>query len=341
MNPFISVIVTSHERKSYLFEALDSIKNQTLQAVEYEVIVVTDFQDPDVNQRINELGFRTVYTSEMSFHGKIKVGAIESKGEILTFLEDDDKYAENRLEVIMGKFSRDEDLAYYHNSHIPIDFKGDVLEKSIYYNVDKTYEIKYGPHYEKFLDEISPYNPGFNTSSMAIRREIFMKSFKYFTSITGGVDNFIFFCSAKTGKKLIFDTALLTFYRIHLSNTIKKQSCDEFMSKRGDKEVIGLNNYRTIYEMTRGSPAEKICRVVYLEYKSYIAIFQAANLDKRFLPDGNETFFMLKNAFRTKRRFLLVLLVWTYLFRIAPRLLRYPYYKFKMWERNRLVAELE
>jgi len=47
--PYISVIVTAYKRRQYLYNALLSLKAQTLSRNKYEVIVVKDFEDPQID----------------------------------------------------------------------------------------------------------------------------------------------------------------------------------------------------------------------------------------------------------------------------------------------------
>jgi len=42
-SPFISVVITAHDRKEYLKQAVDSALNQTLSRDNYEVIVTKNF----------------------------------------------------------------------------------------------------------------------------------------------------------------------------------------------------------------------------------------------------------------------------------------------------------
>lgn len=341
MAPFISVILASHDKREYFFEALDSIKTQNLPKERYEVLVVKDYRDEKVEKIVEDCGFRSIYTDEQTFQGKVRVGIENSSGRILTFLEDDDLYRPERLSVIYEEFRKDPELVYYHNSHIPIDSKGNQLERSLYFNVDKTYLIEPGQRYERMLQTVESMNPDFNTSMMAIRRDAFMDSMDFFRNTTGGVDNFIFFAAARAGSKLLLDARKLTCYRIHSSQTIRKDDYETYMRKRGKKEINLYHSYGVIREMTRGTPAEKLWRNQYGMYKAYLGILQAANGDKQYLPIISESIGMFLFGIRTRRKFILLLSVWSILFRIAPIFFRKPYYRYKMWELNRISDNFE
>ncbi|EQD28177.1 cell wall biosynthesis glycosyltransferase, partial [mine drainage metagenome] len=45
----ISVIITAYQRKNYLLDALNSAVNQTLDRKYYEIIVVKNFSDSEID----------------------------------------------------------------------------------------------------------------------------------------------------------------------------------------------------------------------------------------------------------------------------------------------------
>ena len=171
MSTFISVILTAHNPTKHLLEALDSIHAQDLHYNLFEVLVIRDFEDEAFVRKISEYGFRDVLVDEDSFKGKVEVGLWESNGKVLTFMEDDDLWKTNRLSTIFSIFRDDNELVFYHNSHVPIDQKGNVLGRSMFYNIPTPHLVKPGPNYREEVNKVSKYNPDFNTSSMAVRKD--------------------------------------------------------------------------------------------------------------------------------------------------------------------------
>ncbi|MGC8544043.1 MAG: glycosyltransferase, partial [Vulcanisaeta sp.] len=47
--PFISVVITAYNRREFLKYAVKSVINQTLDKSLYEIIVVKNFRDPEVD----------------------------------------------------------------------------------------------------------------------------------------------------------------------------------------------------------------------------------------------------------------------------------------------------
>ena len=63
--PFISVIITAHNRKEFLLEAVNSALNQTLPKDEYEIIVVKNFQDFD--DILTNLGISPSFREDLGY----------------------------------------------------------------------------------------------------------------------------------------------------------------------------------------------------------------------------------------------------------------------------------
>jgi len=61
--PFISVIVTAHNRREFLLDAVNSALNQTLPKDEYEIIVVRNFLKnfSEYDDILKNLGVKTVF----------------------------------------------------------------------------------------------------------------------------------------------------------------------------------------------------------------------------------------------------------------------------------------
>jgi glycosyltransferase involved in cell wall biosynthesis len=127
--PYISVIVTAYNRRRHLPFALRSLEAQTLPRDKFEVIVVKNFDDKESDSIISRNGWKDVYNDD-PYHGRmVLAGLEESRGEIITFLDDDDMYVNNRLEEAYKAFTSFKRLVYFHNSQTIIDDNGSVLER--------------------------------------------------------------------------------------------------------------------------------------------------------------------------------------------------------------------
>jgi Glycosyltransferases, probably involved in cell wall biogenesis len=112
--PFISVIITAHNRREFLLDAVNSALNQTLPKDEYEIIVVKNFEDERIDKFLEEHNVRNIIVKEEPLGAKIVKGVEESRGEVVSFLEDDDLWLPQKLDIVKQVF-KDKDVIYYHN----------------------------------------------------------------------------------------------------------------------------------------------------------------------------------------------------------------------------------
>ena len=127
--PYISVIVTAYNRKRYLPFALRSLEAQTLPRDKFEVIVVKNFDHKGSDDIISRNGWKDVY-EDNTYQGRmVLAGLEESRGEVITFLDDDDMYVNNRLEEVYKAFTSFKRLVYFQNSQAVIDDNGNLLER--------------------------------------------------------------------------------------------------------------------------------------------------------------------------------------------------------------------
>jgi len=78
--------------------------------------VVKNFEDKESDDIISRNGWKDVYNDD-PYHGRmVLAGLEESRGEVITFLDDDDVYVSNRLEEVYKAFNTYRYLVYFHNS---------------------------------------------------------------------------------------------------------------------------------------------------------------------------------------------------------------------------------
>lgn len=102
----ITVITPTYKRHEYLRNAIDSVLKQTY--TEFELIVVDDNPSDSVERRLTEEVMKTVVDHRIKYvqneknlggAGARNVGIFMAKGEYIAFLDDDDVYLPDRLEV--------------------------------------------------------------------------------------------------------------------------------------------------------------------------------------------------------------------------------------------------
>ena len=228
--PYISVVVTAYNRRKYLPFALRSLEAQTLPRDKFEVIVVKNFDDKESDDIISRNGWKDVY-EDSTYHGRmVLAGLEESKGEVITFLDDDDMYASNRLEEVYKAFTSYDRLVYFHNSQTIIDDNGNLLERSprsknlvggstIVIDVDKL-QMLAKKYVMSAVDITLKVRVGadFNNGSVAVRRHVVESHAQLLKRLPASIDNFVFVSSLKAGGLMYFTDERLTLYRVHGEN---------------------------------------------------------------------------------------------------------------------------
>jgi len=223
MNPEISIIVTAHDRKEFLSEALKSISKQTCDPRRYQVIVVKNFEDQGCDRIIEANGFMSLKCGG-NLADKILMALDYCNGEIVTFLEDDDLYAHTRIERITHIFNEHREISFYHNSLIEIDQYGNKTGKNHHPQVRQPVFLE-----SNQIGSVLPYlianNVDFSTGCIAIRKNILMESlelFRRYTSVSSKfTDSLYFLFALRSGTSVFLDSSPQTYVRRHDSMSVR------------------------------------------------------------------------------------------------------------------------
>ena len=260
--PFISVIATAYRRRQYLYNALLSVKAQTLPKDKYEVIVVKDFEDPQVDGLIKEMGWRSVYSDE-EYQGRMYLNGLkEANGDIIAFLDDDDVYESNKLEYVYNVFSRNPDVGYLQHSYSITDANGKsrpCLAKEAPRNLVPQDELKLT------WNEVSKYRergypdpilyifwsfrlyPDRNGTAIAVRRELLDRHKDLLSRLPVVIDGFLFAAAIADRASMFFSDARLSSWTYHGGNFVSRLQ----LRNEGPEEV------------------ERLMRLYYNHYQSY------------------------------------------------------------------------
>ena len=230
-SPYISVIATAYNRRQYLPDALRSLERQTLPKDKFEVIVVKNFEDQASDEIIRRNNWKDIVTDVVPLGGKIAIGLEEAKGDVITFLEDDDMYAPERLQRVYEAFLKVRNLAYFHNEQIIIDDEGNVANTMSpfpalrarvpgYVVLDSAVLSKVDPkigtcYFHALSSRGAILGPGldWNNSSIAVRRNLVDS--KAMAPMSTGVDLMVFASALRSGLSMAFSGEALTYYRVH------------------------------------------------------------------------------------------------------------------------------
>lgn len=125
--PLISVIVTTYNRKSLLIETLKSIKAQTWPNIETIVVDDGSNQKTFSSEEAENLGIRYFYRQNSGQSASRNFGVQSAQGEYISFIDDDDLWHPQKLEIQMRGIQQGYQWAYcdciyfHHDTGIHFD----------------------------------------------------------------------------------------------------------------------------------------------------------------------------------------------------------------------------
>lgn len=260
--PYISVIVTAYNRTQFIYQAINSVLEQSIDKDAYEIIVVSNF--PLDSTFVSHHRIRTVNCDEEGLGIKIKLGLEIACGEVISILDDDDFWESERLAVVSQLFRSRPDVGFFHNWFTLVDVNGAQLNTSFRsavtkrWNAVKSYELDPKSIKYRQIRRAVSYSIDFYSSLISFRREIVAGRESELGSIYGSTDVFYFYSCLASTFKLRAVSERLTNYRIHPSNISAAGSTANGMSQKKSRFTLAvINDYKSILKMVSGtfSPA--------------------------------------------------------------------------------------
>ncbi|OGP49426.1 MAG: hypothetical protein A2Y79_09920 [Deltaproteobacteria bacterium RBG_13_43_22] len=201
----------------YLLEALESIRNQTYQDI--ELIIVNDGSIDKSEKVIKdyishhpEICIQYYYKENGGQSHARNFGANFTRGEYLCFLDQDDLWAENKLELITSQLDEDTDLLYTDADII--DEEGETIAEGIH----KNYKLG-APHPKRCLEDILFKDVAVMPGVMTVKKDIFKTISGFDENLSGYEDDDLFLRIFEIGKIKYLPVSTLK-WRHHSGNCI-------------------------------------------------------------------------------------------------------------------------
>ena len=311
--PSISVIITAHNRKEFLAKAIRSVLDQTLDRSLFEITVIKNFADEEVDDLIRKNNIIEIFTAKEKLGEKLILGIMESKGEIICFLEDDDIFFPDKLKKIQEVFN-DKSIGYFHNSYLLIDQYGNELKGKLHVcSVRKRITIINRKLKMSDIRRAIRSNGFFNLSCISVRKDILERKLEYLTGLQVAVDNFMFYLSLDSGFDVIIDNAVLTRYRIHNLNSSISESLDpgDFIERKKVFFESDRKGFETIGAVVKNTVVKK-----YVDCRIIVPVYAAGMLTRNNEVKGISKVTCLRCIIKTLSPELIVLIVLNLISRI-------------------------
>ena len=199
----VSVVIPTCDRNVYLPEAISSVQKQSVSNI--EIIVVNNGQGrlPDglVRKTVKVLDIPP-YSGAAAARN---AGAIAATGDVLAFLDDDDRWAENYLENLIDTMRTEKADCVFSTR---VRFYSDGRTRPYKNPLPKKIP---GPHDSQFYKA-----PGFGGTNFVIRRDTFLEIGGFDADLRTSEDQDLFVRLVRSGKKLATCAAAVCLVRHHL-----------------------------------------------------------------------------------------------------------------------------
>jgi glycosyltransferase involved in cell wall biosynthesis len=207
----VSVIIPVYNGQRFISETIRSALTQTMNAQDYEVIVINDGSTDGSSEVINEYRDRIVYITQVNcgVSAARNVGIRRARGEYIAFLDQDDLFSADKLEK----------MAHYLDSHsqygMVYSYLGRINHRNEYMRPKRN---------RQYTEDIFPklFNHGYLYPSMTMCRKQLVLDAGFFqerfSSIGEDTDLFLRI-SLRTKVGVIPE--YLSIYRVHEDNVSK------------------------------------------------------------------------------------------------------------------------
>ena len=273
--PLVSIIINCYNGEAYLNECIKSVLSQTYKNWE---IIFWDNNSEDKSAEIfksyNDERFKYFYADEHTSLYKARNLAIKkANGELLAFIDVDDLWENNKLELQVPLFKDSNISLVYSNLWI---IKNTLENKKIF--IKK--RSPSGFIHEKLLDE---YNVGIITA--IFRKSIIKNLPKIFDERFSIIGDFDFFLKLSKLHYFHYISKPLAFYRIHdknFSSIFKEREMDEFNIWANDnkknisfvklKKMKNKISIRQLLHFKFSKDYTSCYKILFKNYKSFLII---------------------------------------------------------------------
>jgi hypothetical protein len=220
-NPYISVILFDYVNHNFTVDSVNSIICQDTTPDNFELVVLTDHENPEYINclKSSSINYLVIYTGLITIGESFAVAVRLSRGEILTFLDNDDIYFSDRVEKIMRAFRATDNIGFLKNEvrvlsrERKIDSLG--FEYFLRMNIPVHCSGKLWVLGDDSPQKILGRSLLHNSSSMAIKKIILERFTEEISKIIMFPDSFLFFAGNLSGEKSVFLDECLTGYFVN------------------------------------------------------------------------------------------------------------------------------
>lgn len=321
----LSILIYTYKRKEYLLKAVDSVLSNEFDPSKFEILVVKGFKDNDIDNYLFKNGIRTLFVDDKSLGVKLARGIRECKGVFVCFLDDDDEFESDKLEIISNLLEKDDRLDFIHNSISVINEGGNTINTSPKENVSGSISFNPGTHQNSTLSRLIRHRGDWYLSAMCIRKSVILKVIDELDFIDQSVDKFIFYAALNFGKEMMMVDNRVTRYRLHQSTTTYAGTMNEFMEKRQVFFENSVRVFNKIVEISRDRSGSNLANCQLIQHRINLYFISGNKNHKVTMTELLKFVSCLKYS---KTRFQFIWIVAYFVRKISLEISRLLYFKF-------------
>jgi len=238
--PSVTAVVTAHDRRTYLAEAVASALNAGVD----EVVVVRNFAGPIEGV---EGRYRDIPCAEDETGAKEAVGLSSAQSDVVAFLDDDDVWDVAKVPHVRELFASDPTLDYYCHAQLPVDSSGHPVTARHREWARKDPKRLASWNRRDFRTLFQEIWPG-NNSSTVVRRSWALDWAPALREAGWGADSFWLTAALLSAPRWHLDGARLTRLRLHDVNMSQTRGAtrEEFFHRAAQTSVRFARSWRVL-----------------------------------------------------------------------------------------------
>jgi hypothetical protein len=242
---FVSVLIDTYNHERFIEEAVSSVLSQDFPAADREILVVDDGSTDRTFEILSKFvsQVRILRKPNRGQASAFNVGIPECCGEIIAFLDGDDRWAQGKLRRVAGLMAGDPTLGMV--GHAIIESFNDASERIIALDAERRFRLDSLSSAAFF--RLSRCYLG--TSRLTLRASVARKILPVPESLTIEADEYLFTLAAALTDSVIL-TEPLTHYRIHGANLFMASGAFVGGDRRKERAISAL-----AFELRRTLPS--------------------------------------------------------------------------------------
>lgn len=217
--PLVSIVIPTYNHAKFISKALKSVIDQTYK--NWEAIIIDNESVDETYKLINNFNDSRIKYFKISNDGVIaksrNLGIKEAKGDWVAFLDSDDWWTKDKLEVCFSKITKDVDFIYH--AHEYVNKSKSFFKKKII----KGRQLK-KPILNDLLIGTITKGSQISNSSVIVRKNILIKigGLNENKILVGSDDYDTWLRIAQITDQFLYINKKLSFYLVHNANTSSK-----------------------------------------------------------------------------------------------------------------------